>query len=338
MNTMSVSAITAVSGQPAKARRQDGQSAVSLFLNGAPRAVIGTVLENRFKLTELIYSSGVSDVFRARDLATNRNVVAKFGDFLDVDKMVERESGVIANLPGIFYPEYISHGENYLVIEHLNGVSLAEVINKRKDMPLHKMIDLALSIMYGLAVLHKEGFVHCDIKPQNIFIDGDKIFIFDFGLTGRAGFYNREDQEKGKLRGTAQYMPPEQLDNQPLDPRMDFYAMGIVIYQMLTGINPKMGMNYPEVFANHREKDMPRLAKEVITQRYEPAKRTGIFSRIKEFVRNRTIGKLHATLAGLIEGMTKREIDARFGNIDEIIGQLQKASKLAAKLASYEIA
>ncbi len=337
---MSVSVITAVSCPIAKAKRQSGQSAVPLPVTEHRRPIVGTLLDNRFRLSELIYSSanGISDVFRAEDLFRKTPVVVKFGPEKDPNRLIGNETGVIVKLGGIFFPNYISHGDNYLVIEHLNGVSLAEIIKNRKDIPLHKLIDLALSIIYGLGILHEHAFVHCDIKPQNIFVNKDQIFIFDFGLTRPNGYWSREDQEDGKIVGTPIYMSPEQIDLAPLHPKMDFYSAGIMLYEMFTGVNPKNGKNFQEVIKNHKEINMPELALGPIAERYMPDEGTGVISRIREIVRNRSIKKLHATLANLIEGMTRKEKESRLGNIDAIVQQLEKANKLAAKLARYEIA
>lgn len=150
------------------------------------------------------------------------------------------ESGVHSALSNQRHPnllEYLGNGPTHIVTELLEGADLVAYVESGTSFSLLHVLDIMLQICRGLEVIHKLGCVHRDLKPENIFLveasKGWQVKILDFGLTVRV-----EDSgasETGIVSGTPSYMPPEQCMGEILDARSDLYALGCVLYLMLTG-------------------------------------------------------------------------------------------------------
>jgi serine/threonine protein kinase len=130
-------------------------------------------------------------------------------------------------------------------MEHLEGETLKHAI-ARGPLPTAKALKLAVQIADALQVAHQKGVIHRDIKPANIFVTarGDAK-VLDFGLAKQLGKQADEEEDlstaltrKGSTLGTLNYMSPEQVKGEVLDPRTDIFSLGIVLYEMMTGLNP----------------------------------------------------------------------------------------------------
>ncbi len=182
--------------------------------------------------------------------------VGQGGDFA---QRFVREARIVAQLnhPGIVqvYDAGVTDGRYYLVMEYLRGGDL----NRRLERGLHMqaLVAVVKDLARALDYAHAKGYVHLDIKPENILFreDGSAV-LSDFGI---ARIMARQDSERIKVLGTPQYMSPEQATGRPVDARSDFYSLGIVFYQMLTGDVPFKADTERTVGVKHLQDPVPRL-------------------------------------------------------------------------------
>ncbi len=152
----------------------------------------------------------------------------------------------------------LSDGSAYGVLELVEAPTLAaELTGNEVPFPLHVFQARADAILGALAAVHSHGVVHCDLKPENVFIEsGGRARLFDFGLARSTS--SLEEGEGREIEGTAEYMSPEQCrQGAPLDARADLYALGVIFYEMLTGAVPFFGTAV-DVQEGHRSNRPPR--------------------------------------------------------------------------------
>jgi eukaryotic-like serine/threonine-protein kinase len=207
-----------------------------------------------YEIIAAIGAGGMGEVYRARDTRLGREVAikvlpAEFAGDPERLRRFEREARVVAALdhPNILALHDVGTdwGTPYLITELLEGASLRELLLEGA-LPVHRAVDIAVQIAHGLAAAHGKGIVHRDLKPGNVFVTGDgHVKLLDFGVaklapTRGAGELAQattvaEATEAGALLGTAGYMAPEQVRAQAVDPRADIFALGCVLYEMLSG-------------------------------------------------------------------------------------------------------
>ena len=214
-----------------------GPTVMSLFIPGQ-------VLLDKYEIEAVIGQGGMATVLAARDLSLDRRVAlktldAQFARDSDFVTRFYREARVMARLdhPHII-PVYAVEGKDdlhFIVMKYLAGTSLSSWV--RSPQPIAWVIDVLQQITQALDYLHRGGFIHRDIKPGNIFIDQhDHVTLLDLGIARRA---STDLTRPGLIVGTPGYMSPEQLlEPESIDHRVDLYALGIVVYQMLTGLFP----------------------------------------------------------------------------------------------------
>ena len=217
--------------------------------------LIGRTL-GRYRIVEQIGEGGMGVVYRAHDERLERDVAIKVlpeGVASDTDRLArfEREAKAIAALD---HPNILAihdfgseDGVAYAVMELLEGESLRDVI-KGGGLTPSKAVGYARAIADGLAAAHEKDVVHRDLKPENVFLTRDgRIKILDFGLA-KLQLPEQDlatetptatlETKPGQLLGTVAYMAPEQVQGQPADHRSDIFALGVVLYEMLTGRRP----------------------------------------------------------------------------------------------------
>lgn len=213
----------------------------------------GTKLEE-YEVQKLLGSGGMGEVYRARDLRLRRDVAIKvLPSFLSSDterlRRFEQEAQAAAalNHPNILAVFQMGsyQGAPYLVSELLEGDTLRVQIS-RGAMAARKAIEYGVQIAHGLAAAHEKGIVHRDLKPENLFATKDgRIKILDFGLaklkqpemrrTHSSPAIGGDGTEPGMVMGTVGYMSPEQVRGKTADHRTDIFALGAILYEMLTG-------------------------------------------------------------------------------------------------------
>ena len=216
-------------------------------------ALIGQVLDGRYKIEDVLGQGGMGMVFRATQTSVHRPVAVKtlnpsLAAAPQFFERFRREAEIASRLR---HPNVITiydfgraqDGTCYYVMELLEGESLRELVKRDGAMSLRRALDVIEQACRGLAHAHEQGAVHRDIKPHNIMVQQldkrDFVKVLDFGLV-KAMEQEEEEQltSTGQVLGTPQYMPPEQAGGEGVDHRSDLYSMGGVFYYCLTGTSP----------------------------------------------------------------------------------------------------
>ncbi len=151
----------------------------------------------------------------------------------------------------------------YMVIEWVSGKLLRSIINEERKLPIERARRLTLAICDALDTMHKHGVVHRDLKPENIMVlPGDRIKIIDFGIAMKEDARRLTFTGMSPALGTPDYISPEQVKGQRGDQRSDIYALGAMLYEMLTGQPPFTGSN-PLAVMNERVLHDPQSAREL---------------------------------------------------------------------------
>jgi formylglycine-generating enzyme required for sulfatase activity/dienelactone hydrolase len=201
---------------------------------------VGEVLAGRFRILGFIAAGGMGEVYKAIDTRLGRQVAIKIVTEA-FSQRFDREARAIASLnhPSICALHDI--GPNYLVMEYLEGETVAARI-KRGPVPLHEALTIAIATARALGAAHQRGIVHRDLKPGNIMLTPGGAKLLDFGLAKHElPGLNRDEtatmpvSDSAQVVGTLLYMAPEQLQGKPADARSDIFAFGAVLYEMLSG-------------------------------------------------------------------------------------------------------
>ncbi len=208
------------------------------------------VFADRYEVEGRIGAGGMAEVWRGHDRVLNRTVAIKTllpqfaSDASFVDRF-RREAQAAARLnhAGIVsvYDSGTDGDTPYIVMEFIEGRTLADYLGSGKTIPPMEAAKIAQDIAESLAVAHAQGVIHRDIKPANVMVTRDgKVLVMDFGIARLITGPETAPQTSAVL-GTASYLSPEQAQGQPVDARTDIYALGVVLYEMLTGRPPFTG-------------------------------------------------------------------------------------------------
>jgi len=203
-----------------------------------------------YEVLAALGAGGMGEVYRARDARLGRDVAVKvlpasFADDPERRTRFEREAQAIAALSHsnilAVHDTGVHAGQIYLVMELLDGETLRDRL-RAGPLPPRKAVDIAIQIARGLAAAHARGLVHRDLKPENVFLLKDgQVKILDFGLARAIGTGSGATEtvpvvtDPGTVMGTVGYMAPEQVRGQAVDQRADLFALGAVLYEMLSG-------------------------------------------------------------------------------------------------------
>jgi serine/threonine-protein kinase len=224
---------------------------------------------DHFTIQAHIARGGMADIYRAFDLITRREVVIKIpdasliGDPAQYERF-QREIKISQSLnhPAILRGLGVGQFNRipYLVTELVEGQSLRDIINSSSPLSPDQAVPLIRNIAEGMAYCHENGVVHRDLKPENILVSPDnKPVIMDFGLALTKGARRVTYGSLSATMGTPDYMAPEQVEGQRGDPRTDVYALGTILFEMLSGSTPFHGDNQLAVMAMHLKGTAPRL-------------------------------------------------------------------------------
>lgn len=259
------------------------------------------LFDGRYRIVRRLGQGGMARVFLAQDESLHRPVAVKvLADRHSHDphfiERFQREARSAARLnhPNIVqvYDHAQVDGVSYIVQEYVEGETLKELIRREAPLDARRAITIALQILAALRVAHQQGVIHRDVKPQNILVQPDgKVKVADFGIAN-AG--ESDMTEAGSIVGTAQYLAPEQARGLPVGPPADLYAVGIVLYEMLSGRVPFEGdaavtvamrhvQEAPEPLGDRNPLVQPELEAVVMralakdpSQRYQSADEMGI--------------------------------------------------------------
>ena len=204
-----------------------------------------TVIDGRYKVISRVGSGGMADVYLAEDQLLGRQVAVKLlhHHFAEDQEFVERFRREASSAAGLSHQNIVGifdrgewEGTYYIAMEYVAGRSLKTVV--REDGPLDpaKAIDIVIQILRGARFAHRRGVVHRDLKPHNVIIDEEgRARVTDFGIA-RAGASDMT--LTGSIMGTAQYLSPEQAQGYMVSGTSDLYSIGVILYELLTGVVP----------------------------------------------------------------------------------------------------
>jgi eukaryotic-like serine/threonine-protein kinase len=236
----------------------------------AEQDLIGTLLEGRYRIDELLAIGGMSRVYRGTDTRLDRPVAIKVMESrLACDPSFrgrfEREARAIARIdhPGVIGVfDQGEHGEPpeplvFLVMELVNGGTLRDVLVERGALGVPEALAVLEPVLAALAAAHSQGLTHRDVKPENVLISGSgAVKVADFGLVTAAA-EARASTAAGVILGTVAYLSPEQVTGSTVDARSDVYAAGVMLYEMLAGRPPYGGEHALSVAYQHVNEDVP---------------------------------------------------------------------------------
>ncbi len=244
--------------------------------------------ELHYKILEKIGAGGMGVVYRAEDMVLKRDVALKF---LPLESMgsdegrarflQEARTAAALNHPNIctvyevnqvdagsvLIPdkdESVSEGSPFIAMELIKGHSLRDILDNSPVLPVEQLLDISIQIVEGLTEAHSHGFIHRDLKPQNVMLtERGQIKILDFGLAkaveslhtegegvGKTLTLSPELTQQGMIVGTLAYMSPEQIEGQDVDMRSDIFSFGTMLYEMASGKNPYLGKSTTKTMYN----------------------------------------------------------------------------------------
>jgi serine/threonine-protein kinase len=266
----------------------------------------GTVIDGRYRVAARLGSGGMADVYLAHDTLLGRQVALKLlhHHFAEDQEFVERFRREASSAAGLSHPNVVAvfdrgewDGTYYIAMEYLPGRSLKAVIREHGPLSPPDAIDIVVQILLAVRFAHRRGIIHRDIKPHNVILDEEgRAKVTDFGIA-RAGASDMT--LTGSIMGTAQYLSPEQAQGHSVSETSDLYAVGVVLYELLTGNVPFEGESAVSV-----------ALKQVSAEPIPPSER------------NPDVGP--ALSAVVMRSLAKDPL-ARFASADEFIASLHQA-------------
>ena len=207
---------------------------------------------DHYRIDSLVARSGMASIFRGVDLRNGRQVAIKIphpeveSDPALFDRFLrEEEIGKLLDHPGVM--KVFSDKDRsriYMVMEWVDGRLLRKILDEQHKLPHERAVRLAVRILDALDYVHSRGVAHRDLKPENVMVDeSDNIKLIDFGIAAHAKSRRLTFAKLSQTMGTPDYISPEQVKGKRGDARSDLYAMGVILYEMLTGKVPFSGDN-----------------------------------------------------------------------------------------------
>ncbi len=237
--------------------------------------LIGNEIDGRYRVIELIGEGGMGKVYLAEHVEIGKRVALKVlhPSYSRMPDLVERFRREARAASKIGHPNIVDvtdsgttgDGSVYFVMEFLEGVELGSIIEREGAIDVARGLKIAGQICRALAAAHAQGIVHRDLKPENVFLitrggEADVVKVLDFGIaktTEAEAARERRLTSPGMAMGTPEYMSPEQAAGRPADARCDVYALGAIMYEMVTGIPPYSGDNFMEILTKKATQDPP---------------------------------------------------------------------------------
>jgi serine/threonine-protein kinase len=254
------------------ATRYVGESEATV---AAPRAASppdvgpGFVLGGRYEVQRVVGSGGMGMVYQARDRELDEMVAIKTlrPEIVGVDpRILDRFKREIRVARRVSHRNVVRtydfgdmQGVKFISMEYIQGVTLKQLIRKKGALPLGVGVRIAKQTAAGLAAAHHQGVVHRDVKPQNVILTpASEVKIMDFGIALPQGKKGSDMTATGLIMGTPDYMSPEQVQGKrDLDHRSDIYSLGVVFYEMFTGILPFTGDSAINIAMKHVQEQAP---------------------------------------------------------------------------------
>jgi serine/threonine protein kinase len=301
----------------------DRASAAVSKATGAPDPLIGRLINDRFKITALIARGGMGKVYRAEQAPLGRLCAIKVlnpnyaGEHdPEFHKRFFLEASIASKLTHPNTVTIFDYGRTdddiyYMAMEYLEGHTLHRAIREAGHFPEERAAHIARQICRALREAHSLGVIHRDLKPANIFLvehgdEADFVKVLDFGLVKNVSENKGEDlTQTGLFMGSPKYMAPEQIRGDRVDARTDIYALGIILYEMLTGKVPFDRPNSVNILMAHVNEEAPSL---------------------------RTMNPNIQVSGALEETVTRcmaKDVEQRFRSMDEVLAALKRVGGAA---------
>ncbi len=268
------------------------------------RLQIGAVLGNRYEILQLLGEGGMGAVYKAADLevdrivalkvirpemATNSEILARFKQELLLSSRVTHRNVIR------IYDLGEADGVKFITMEFIEGKDLRSILYEKKKLLPEEAVDVAVQVCHALEAAHSAGIIHRDLKPQNIMKDGaGRVVVMDFGLARTLS--GEGMTQSGVMMGTMEYMSPEQALGKNLDQRSDIFALGVILYELLSGERPFVA---DSVLAS------------LIKRTQEAA--------VPVMERNAAIP---GVLGQIVDKCLERDLNARYQNVEEILDDI----------------
>jgi serine/threonine protein kinase len=249
-----------------KAENRPGAWGCRRCQRALPTLVPGDVVGERFEILSLLGTGGMGVVFKSRDRSLDETVALKTlrADLDARDDLADRFRSEIRLARKVSSPhvcriyEYGIDGSlHYISMEHVDGVTLKDLLRESGGLPADVALDIAAQIVVGLTAIHDAGIMHRDVKTANLMrMRSGLVKLMDFGIAKQIGGVTLT--AAGQAVGTPEYMSPEQVMGQKLDLRTDIYTTGIVVFELLTGVSP-FRASTPIDSAHKQVTEMPDL-------------------------------------------------------------------------------
>ena len=221
--------------------------------------VKGSKINDRYQIIKTLGEGGMANVYLAHDTILDRNVAVKVlrGDLATDEKFIRRFQREALSASSLSHPNIVEmydvgedDGQYYIVMEFVDGKTLKQVLKQRGHLSVSEVIDIMSQLADGMAHAHDAYIIHRDIKPQNIMIlSNGMIKITDFGVA--TALNSTQLTQTNSVMGTVHYLPPEQAQGKGSTIRSDIYSMGIMMYELLSGLVPYKGDNAVEIALKH---------------------------------------------------------------------------------------
>ncbi len=254
-------------------------------MSDASPHLVGQLISGRYRVLDTLGTGGMGKVYLAEHIAIQKRVALKVlhREYSSKQDIVERfrQEAISAsrikhpNVLEIFDYGELPDGSSFIAMELLEGRDLGQALEKDGPLPPAAAVEVVLQICWALEAAHARGVVHRDLKPDNVFLQEHEgaepsVKIVDFGIASLRTNEELAQQEQagsrrrltktGMIFGTPEYMAPEQAQGRPADERSDVYAVGVILFETLTGAVPFTGETFLEVLNRHVLFPIPRLA------------------------------------------------------------------------------
>jgi len=280
------------------------------------------ILSNRYRLEQRIGGGGMATVYSGLDTVLRRHVAIKElrPQFAADEEFVKRFYTEAHHAAKLSHPNVVNiydvgkEGDNYfIVMELVDGTTLAEMIENDGKIPEPVAIDYATQICAGLAYAHRQGLLHRDVKPANILVTKDDIVkLSDFGIARAMTTQTVTVTQPGLVMGSVYYLSPEQAQGHDLTETSDLYSLGVVLYQMLSGKLPYTGESPITVALKHVSNPVPPMEVED--------------------------GEISPALRAIVAKLLQKEPAERFGSATEVAAALREAREHPSSTAAFDVA
>ena len=230
----------------------------------------GQKINDRYEIIKSIGEGGMANVYLAQDTILDRKVAIKVlrGDLANDEKFIRRFQREALSASSLSHPNIVEmydvgedSGNHYIVMEYIEGKTVKQLLKKRGNLTVSEAVDIMLQLTDGISHAHDSYIIHRDLKPQNLMIQEDgQIKITDFGIA--MALNSTQLTQTNSVMGSVHYLPPEQASGKGSTIKCDIYSMGILFYELLTGVLPFKGDNAVEIALKHMKDPIPSVRKQ----------------------------------------------------------------------------